>query len=408
MCGHVYLCVSRVCSILSSRGALLGQLRLKFQLLMNKDQTGMKGCVAKEVGIAVRNLASSGPEEGGSSPPPEFVVGPGASFKKAQRARRARTLSPQPTDKGRKEEDMTTPPTVRWNILKSGSQPSPPAYSAAPEWRGKAGSAAPLGGEQLAVVDDLIEKGTKLQVRMVQSLLRDSHREENGDRCYLFSTCSRGIVLTCMYYANYMSRGKMAATPTSLDLGLMSALVEERRLGRDKTPRQGVRTKLLYSCVSSDDEEEEEIAAGSEGRAIAGSHSAPPPTHHKIPADKNNKTLPSTLPSTVLSSVHRTPPQSTIKRIGKAPMKEGVCNSPARIEAVGVADTVDQSVRRDVLCMEVVARLARATATRVQVCTLTLDTSTLDQFINSCSTTTKHAKNSRRGVAVTGHATCIE
>ncbi len=166
---------------MSSGGALLGQVQLKFQLLMSSDSSMMKGNIAKETNVIHHTMASSSPEKGGSSMPLECVVGTGSSHRKKTRTQRARTLSPHPSYLVAPDERRSTLPTVRWNILKSGSKSSPPPYSDAVEWKGKERKVPDFSSAQLSVMEDLTEKGNKLRGRMIQSLLMDGHRMEEEE-----------------------------------------------------------------------------------------------------------------------------------------------------------------------------------------------------------------------------------
>jgi len=168
-----------MCPVVSFGGELLGEIRLKFQLLMATNLVDMKGGMAREVKVAARNAASSGPEEGGSSPPPELVVETDVSLTRAQRATRSKLPSHVTTCQ--EEEELGTPPTVRWNILKSGrslSSPATPTYSVVGGLRGKTEEVPSLGPKQQAVVEELIARGTRLHSKMVQSLLRDSPADQ--------------------------------------------------------------------------------------------------------------------------------------------------------------------------------------------------------------------------------------
>ena len=160
-------------------GELLGEIRLKFQLLMATNLVDTKGGVVREVKVVVaRNAASSGPEEVRSSLPPGLVVQPKVSLARVQRATGSKSPSPMAIGE---EEEFGTPPTVRWNILKSGrsmTSPAPPTYSVTGGLRNKMEEDPGLGREQLAVVEELIARGTTLHSNMVQSLLRDSLPDE--------------------------------------------------------------------------------------------------------------------------------------------------------------------------------------------------------------------------------------
>lgn len=192
---------------------LLGHLHLRFQLNMKTPHVIMKGGMAKEEGVASRNMASSGPEEGGTSTPPQFVVGPGASFKKA---RRARTLSPpsmvgesrEEVEEGRSEIPSKRPPLVRGTMkspdTRAEAKPPPPYYSTAAEWREREErdeGVLPIGREQLVVIGELIERGTRLRERMVQSLMGE-HQQQQSDRYMCMTgTCA------CTYSRDQLANG---------------------------------------------------------------------------------------------------------------------------------------------------------------------------------------------------------
>ena len=176
---------------------LLGQLHLKFQLHMKTLLISMKGDIAKEEDVASQNKASSGPEEGGTSLPPQFVVGAGASFKKA---RRVRTFNPFLTvGVSRKEMEgkKSGMPSKRLpliggtvrlcadTVMGTGADP-PHLYSAANVW-GEGGqrvdeSTLVVGAEQMAVIEELVERGTRLRDRMVRSMMGEDQLEQHPGR----------------------------------------------------------------------------------------------------------------------------------------------------------------------------------------------------------------------------------
>lgn len=171
---------------------LLGQLHLKFQLHMKMPLISMKGGKAKEEGVASRNMVSSGPEEEGTSISPQFVVGAGTSFKNVCRAR---TLGSPPTAGGKdvggkRSGHLNRPPLIGGSVRQcvdtptggGASPPPPPPYSAADMWQkggqGDDESTQAIGVEQMAVIGELIERGTKLRDKMVQSLMGEYQAEQ--------------------------------------------------------------------------------------------------------------------------------------------------------------------------------------------------------------------------------------
>lgn len=191
----------------------------------------------------------------------------------------------------------------------------------------------------------------------------------------------------------------------SLDLALMSILVEEdkkKESGEEKKKESGdevckssKKDNLLYSSVSSG--EEEEVTQATKLKELKIDEGA-----HSIAQDSGSNQRQS-LPSSSHNLRSGLPPKPSRNR---STIAKGTDSISDVLPVVGAGKIVEPD--KEVLSVELVTRLARATAARVLLLTLTIDTHILNKLISSRNTASKRAKSNRRGVVTTGCATCIE
>jgi len=190
--------------------------------------------------------------------------------------------------------------------------------------------------------------------------------------------------------------------PTFLELGVVSALVEEKRLEL-KNGKMAVTEQLLYTSVSSDEEEQGDREVGPDGadRVMeTGVLSVDVCCDHK-PASRTRRPPLSQLPAE-LSAEKRT--TKTASNAPPTAPPTSCVNGPSGGDGKGCGKG-----EASVLSVELVTRLARATAARVLVHMLSVNTDTLDSLLHQHSSTrARQSRRGRKGVAISGSTTCIE
>ncbi len=185
-------------------------------------------------------------------------------------------------------------------------------------------------------------------------------------------------------------------TMDSLDLALVSAMMEKSKKeegGKDEVHKL---PSLLFSSVSSGEEEENmELVKLKESRECV--------------TEDDTQTMDQ---ETCREDVHQPLLSSSHHLKSSVPARPDWNRSTTATETDRVRDTlpVIGRVRPDdeVLNMELVTKLARATSAKVFLHNLMVDTHAVDKLISNHNAASKHAKNRRKKVATAGCATCIE